>query len=93
MCASKIISLQCLAGAVRTVIPQLRGTQLDQGVSAQAQVPSAPPLGTRRETALREKVKGKLKEMCTLATGQDQPVTATRPVCLSIQNWELSGGC
>lgn len=64
------------------VMPQLRGTQLDQGVSAQAQGPSAPPPGTRRETALREKVKGKLKEMYTLATGQDQPVTVTRP-CLS----------
>lgn len=51
------------------VMPQLRGTQLDQGASAQAQAPSAPPLGTRREMALREKVKGKLKEMCTLATG------------------------
>lgn len=61
------------------VMPQLRATQLDQGASAQAQAPSAPPLGTRREMALREKVKGKLKEMCTLATGQDQLVTDTRP--------------
>lgn len=52
------------------VMPQQRGTRLDQGVSAPAQAPSAPPLGTRRETALREKEKGKLKEMCTLATGQ-----------------------
>lgn len=51
------------------VTPQLRGTRLDQGASALAQAPSAPPLGTRRETALREKEKGKLKEMCTLATG------------------------
>lgn len=59
------------------VMPQLRGTRLDQGASALALAPSAPPLGTRKETALREKEKGKLKETCTLATGQDQPVTIT----------------
>lgn len=59
------------------VMPQLRGTRLDQGASALAQAPSAPLLGTRREMALREKEKGKLKEMCTLATGQDRPATLT----------------
>lgn len=51
------------------VMPQWRGTQLDQEVSAQALVPSAPPPDTRREMAPREKEKEKGKEMSTLATG------------------------
>lgn len=52
-------------------MPQQRGIRLDQEVSAQALVPSAPLLDTRKEMALREKEKGKGKEMSTLATGQD----------------------
>lgn len=51
------------------VMPQWRGTQLDQEVSAQALEPSAPPPDTRKETALRAKEKGKEKEMSILATG------------------------
>lgn len=53
------------------VMPQQRDIRLDQEVSAQALVPSAPPLDTRKEMALREKEKGKEKEMSTPATGQD----------------------
>lgn len=51
------------------VMPQWRGTQLDQAVSAPALAPSAPPPDTRREMAPREKAKGKGKAMSTLATG------------------------
>jgi hypothetical protein len=51
------------------VMAQLRGTQLDQEVSAQVLVLLVPPLDTRKEMAPREKEKGKLKEMSILATG------------------------
>lgn len=52
------------------VMPQQRGIQLDQEASVQALAPSAPPPGTRKETAPRAKGKGKGKQTSTLATGQ-----------------------
>lgn len=63
---------QCLVEAVLTEMLQQRGIQLDQEVSAQALVPSAPPLGTRREMAPREKEKARLKAMSTPAIGEGQ---------------------
>ena len=52
------------------VMPRRRGIRLDQEASVQALAPSAPPPGTRKETAPRAKERGMGKQTSTLATGQ-----------------------
>ena len=57
-------------------MPRRRGIRRDQEASVQALAPSAPPPGTRKETAPRAKERGTGKQTSTLATGQGRAAGA-----------------